>query len=177
MWWNIAVAEISSVNNLMAENGKISSQLMVVSNANTLLVTRVTELEKQQVITWQYSRRNNVELSGISNEISDEDLEKKVIDIWKESGINLNPYDIEVCHRIPSRCVNTSNSKRMIVKFVNRKHSEAMLRLRRSINSRSSIYIMISLCPYIGFLRGKCKDQKRKDLRNQVFFVLVQLSL
>ena len=50
MWWNIAVAEISSVNNLMAENGKISSQLMVVSNANTLLVTRVTELEKQQVI-------------------------------------------------------------------------------------------------------------------------------
>ena len=54
---------------------------MVVSNANTLLVTRVTELEKQQVITWQYSRRNNVELSGISNEISDEDLEKKVIDI------------------------------------------------------------------------------------------------
>ena len=65
----------------MAENGKISSQLMVVSNANTLLVTRVTELEKQQVITWQYSRRNNVELSGISNEISDEDLEKKVIDI------------------------------------------------------------------------------------------------
>ena len=65
----------------MAENGKISSQLMVVSNANTLLVTRVTELEKQQVITQQYSRRNNVELSGISNEISDEDLEKKVIDI------------------------------------------------------------------------------------------------
>ena len=84
----------------------------------------------------------------------------------------MNPYDIEVCHRIPSRCVNTSNSKRMIVKFVNRKHSEAMLRLRRSINSRSSVYIMISLCPYIGFLRGKCKDQKRKDLRNQIFFCL-----
>ena len=124
-----------------------------------------------------YSRRNNVELSGISNEISDENLEKKVIDIWKESCINLNPYDIEVCHRIPSRCVNTSNSKRMIVKLVNRKHSEAMLCLRRSINSRSSVYIMISLCPYIGFLRGKCKDQKRKDLRNQIFFVLVQLSL
>ena len=38
----------TSVINLMAENGKISSQLMVVSNANTLLGTRVTELEKQQ---------------------------------------------------------------------------------------------------------------------------------
>ena len=34
----------TSVNNLMTENGKISSQLMVVSNVNTLLVTHVTEL-------------------------------------------------------------------------------------------------------------------------------------
>ena len=32
----------TSVNNLMTENGKISSQLMVASNANTLLVARVT---------------------------------------------------------------------------------------------------------------------------------------
>ena len=30
------------------ENGKISTQLMVVSNANTLLVTRVTELENNK---------------------------------------------------------------------------------------------------------------------------------
>ena len=61
----------TSVNNLMTENGKISSQLMVVSNVNTLLVTHVTELEKQQAKMEQYSRRNNVEISGISNEVSD----------------------------------------------------------------------------------------------------------
>ena len=54
---------------------------MVVSNSNTLLVTCVTELEKQQANMEQYSRRNNVEVSGISNEVSDENLEKKVIDI------------------------------------------------------------------------------------------------
>ena len=60
----------------MTENGKISSQLMVVSNLNTLLVTRVIELEKQQAKMEQYSRRNNVEISGISNEVSDENLEK-----------------------------------------------------------------------------------------------------
>ena len=69
----------------------------------------------------QYSRRNNVEISGISNEVSDENLEKKVIDICKESGISLNLYDIEACHRLPSGRVNTSNSKRVI---------EAMLRLK-----------------------------------------------
>ena len=32
----------NSLNNLMTKKGKISSQLMVVSNVNTLLVTRVT---------------------------------------------------------------------------------------------------------------------------------------
>ena len=117
----------------MTENGKISSQLMVVSNVNTLLVTRVTELETQQAKMEQYSRRNNVKISGISNEVSDENLEKKVIDICKESGIELNPYDIEACHRLTSGCVNTSNSKRVIVKFVNRKHSEAMLRLKNPL--------------------------------------------
>ena len=74
--------EIStSVNNLMTENEKISSQLMVVSNINNLLVTCVTEPEKQQVKMEQYSRRNNVEISGISNEVSDENLEEKVIEI------------------------------------------------------------------------------------------------
>ena len=67
----------TSVNNLTIENGKISSQLMTVSNENSLLVTRVTELENQQAKIEQYSRRNNVEISGISNEVSDENLEKK----------------------------------------------------------------------------------------------------
>ena len=67
----------TSVNNLVTENGKISSQLMVVSNANTLLVTRVTEPEKQQAKMEQYSRRNNVEISGIFTEVSDKNLEKK----------------------------------------------------------------------------------------------------
>ena len=45
----------------------------------------------------QYSRRNNVKISGISNEVSDENLEKKVICIYEESGIDLNPYHVEAC--------------------------------------------------------------------------------
>ena len=74
----------TTVNNLMTENQKISSQLVVVSNVYILLVTRVTELEKQQAKMEHYSRRNNVEISGISNEVSEENLEKKVMDICKE---------------------------------------------------------------------------------------------
>ena len=46
----------------MTENGKISRQLMIFFNINTVLVTHVTELEKQQAKIEQYSRRNNVEI-------------------------------------------------------------------------------------------------------------------
>ena len=50
------------------------------------------------------------------NEVSDKNLEKKVIDICKESGIDLNPYDIEAWYRLTSGRVNTSNSNHVIVK-------------------------------------------------------------
>ena len=73
----------------------------VVSNVNSLLVTHVTELEKQQAKMEKYSRRKNVEISGISNEISDEYLEEMVIGICREPGIELNHYDIDACHRLP----------------------------------------------------------------------------
>ena len=46
-----------------------SSQLMAVSNVNTLLITRVTELEKLQAKMEQYSIRNYIEISTIFNEI------------------------------------------------------------------------------------------------------------
>ena len=62
------------------------------------------------------SKRNNVEISGFANDVSDENIEKKVIDICKESGIDLNPYDTEACRRLSSGCVYTSNSKRVIVR-------------------------------------------------------------
>ena len=50
---------------------------MVFSKANTLLVTRVNELKKQQANMEQYSSRNNVEIPGVSNEVSDKNLEKR----------------------------------------------------------------------------------------------------
>ena len=44
-----------------------------------------------------------------------------------------------------------------------------MLRLKKSINSRSNVYITKSLCPYYRFLWGKCKDLQRKGLIKEVF--------
>ena len=56
-----------------------------------------------------------------------------MIGICKEAGIDLKHYYVEA-YRLPSGRVNTSNSKRVIVKFLNRKHSEANALLKKSIN-------------------------------------------
>ena len=50
-------------------------------------------------------------------------FKKKMTGICKELGIDLNPYNIESCHILPSGRVNRSNNKRVIPKLVSRKHS------------------------------------------------------
>ena len=47
--------------------------------------------------------------------------------------------DIEGCHRLPICRNTTKTTKRVIVKFVNRKHSEAMLQLKKDINFKNKV--------------------------------------
>ena len=58
------------------------------------LQNRIINLEKHQSESEKYNRRNNVEISGISNEVSDQNLEETVIGICKDSRIDVNSLDI-----------------------------------------------------------------------------------
>ena len=51
---------------------------------------RIVNLEKQLSKNKQYGRRNNVEISGISNQIPDQDLEENV-KICKDWDISISP--------------------------------------------------------------------------------------
>ena len=77
--------------------------------------------------------------------------------------------DIEGCHRLPLGRNNTTDKKRVIVKFVNRKHSKLKLRSKKSISMKSKVYINHSLCPYYCYIWAKCKDLQRKGKVSQVF--------
>ena len=120
-----------NVDRLVTANDKLNSELLIVRNVNQNLQNRIINLEKQQSKSEQYNRRNNVEISGISNEVSNQNPEKTVIGICKDPGSDVNSLDIEGCHRLPLGRNATNTNKRVIVKFVNRrKHSEAMLQHR-----------------------------------------------
>ena len=141
-----------NVDRLVTTNEKLNSELLIVRNVNQNLQNRIINLKKQQSKSEQYNRRNNVEISGISNEVSDQNPEQTVI--------------IVDCHRLPLGKNATNTIKRAIMKFVNRKHTEDMLQRTKD---KVKVFVSHSLCPYYRFLWGKCKELQRKGRINQVF--------
>ena len=107
----------------MATNEKIISELLIVKNVNSNLEKCITTLEELQAKAVQYSRRNNVEISRISNDVLDNDLEEKVIEICKDSDIVITSNDIEGCHRLSLGRNSINKNKRVIVMFVNTKQN------------------------------------------------------
>ena len=109
-----------------------------------------------------YNRRNNVEISGISNEVSDQNLEETVIGICKDSAIEVNSLYIEGCHRLPLGRNVTNTNKRVIVKFVNRKHSEAMLQRKKDIIKKSKVFVSLRYVPIISLYGGVQKTTEKR---------------
>ena len=116
------IAHLSdNVKSLVSTNETLTSELNVAKNVNSILENRVVILEKQLSKNEQQGRRNNVEISGISNQIPEQDLEENIIKICKDSDINISTMYIEGCHRLRIGRNTTNSIKRVIVKFVNRK--------------------------------------------------------
>ena len=72
-------------------------------------------------------------------------------------------------HRLLLSRNNSGGTKRVLVKFVNRKHSKDMLRLKKIISSRSKVFISNSLCHYYRYLWSKCNKVQRRGIFSQVF--------
>ena len=87
--------EGSSLQNRVS---KLESQVRLLEDA---LINNEIKINNAD----QYSRRNNIVIQGIPQSVKSKDLEDKVI----------NVLDIEACHRL-------GDSRKTIVRFVNRKY-------------------------------------------------------
>ena len=119
--------------------------MVITQNVNSKLEEKIINLEKNQAKGEQCNRRNNVELPRIPDSISDEDLENTVINICKESEIDIEARDTEGCHRLPLSRSSRSHDKRVKVKFVNRKDVEPLLTDKKRISGNGSdIYMSLA---------------------------------
>ena len=69
-------------------------------NKVELLEKKLTEAEISQNNFEQYTRRNNIEIQGISSQIPEEKLEEKVIEVFSAMNIAITKNDVEDCHRL-----------------------------------------------------------------------------
>ena len=67
----------------------------------------------------QYSRRECIKISGISQSIKQIDLEKTVLNVFDKIDAPVDPPNIEACHRLTSD--ENARSNKVIVKFSKRK--------------------------------------------------------
>ena len=105
------------IKNLQVENERLRKKVNVLEN-------KVLTLESERNLLEQYRRRNNIEITGIPDNVSDQVLEEKVVDILNEISDDVSPKDIEACHRVG---VSKNNSKKTIVRFINREHGKKTL--------------------------------------------------
>ena len=75
----------------------------------------------------QYTRRSNLVISGIPDNVDQKNLEYEVLKILKSIGIyNVSSYQIVACHRLRKN-TNDKYPARTIVRFTNRKIVESCL--------------------------------------------------
>ena len=130
------------------------------------------EVERDTAELQQYTRRNNIEISGLPETIEDKSLEDTVIKIAKAVDIPIGKNDIEACHRL-SRRKKDNGPRRIIVRFVNRKFAEKFMRKGNELRKpyifekadlTEKIYINNNLCSYYRYLWGKVKSLYQKQL-------------
>ena len=125
---------------------------------------KIIDLEIQNNNVDQYSRRNNVEISGIPQSVSDNQLEEKVVDILKAIDVNITTNEIEACHRLGKK------KKNVIVRVINRKHCLKPLQNKKKLKSidkniigipNANLFISENLTPAISKLTSNCQKLKR----------------
>ena len=78
------------ISQIHSTSEKIRNELAIAKNVNTKLEERIISLGKDQAKSDQYSWRNNIDLSGIPNDKSEDNLKKVVIGTCHDSELEIN---------------------------------------------------------------------------------------
>ena len=155
---------LSNINRELSELRKdfkkIESPLSVSKNVNSKLHERLVALERQCWGNNQYSRRECLEITGVPDSVSYDDLEKTTIKIFDKLDVAIEPPNIEDYHWLKS-----NGPKKVIIKFARRKDANLIWKNKNklkgmnlcSVGINNPVFINDSLCSYYKMLWRKCK--------------------
>ena len=157
------------IKDVQVENQRLRSRIINLEK-------KVISLEENSNSLEQYGRRNNLEITGIPDDVDDQKLEEKVIEILDKIDVNVSSKDVEACHRIGK---SKNSSKTTIVRFVNRKHAKKALVNRKGLKNidktsiglekSHGIFINENLTPNNKKIAFHCRELKRNGRIDKTF--------
>ena len=87
------------IKNLLDENKCLKERIKSLDKNYDEHQDYIIDIEKQSQALEQYTHCNSLEISGIPNNISDEALEIKCIEILEAVDISVDNFKTEACHR------------------------------------------------------------------------------
>ena len=100
--------------------------MAIVRNKNNKLVERVVAIEYQGWENAQYSRRDMLEVVGITTSIRANVFDQMICNIFQEIGVDISDTDIQVSHCLKDKDQTT-------VKFTDRKNCLQIMRAKRQL--------------------------------------------
>ena len=79
---------------------KIESQLLVIRRVNNNVSNQNRFLERKCAANKQYSRRENLEIFGIPDSVSNNNLDETVLKFFSQAGVTIDSRDVKACHRL-----------------------------------------------------------------------------
>ena len=127
----------------------------------------MTRLERHCRANNQCSRRECIEINGLSENTENGSLEDLTLKVLNEIGVNIDSQNVEDCHWI-----KTQGPKKIISKFSKRKDANKVCtekkKLKRknltSLGISKRIYINDSLCKYYKQLWANCKKLRENQV-------------
>ena len=140
---------------------KLESNVIIPKQVNTELCDKMKTFKRQRWVNEQYSRRECLEKSVVPEFVTDNNLERKVLELLEKSDVEVHPDQIEACHWIKPN----AGPKKVIIKMPRRKDANKTRRAKKklagldlsSIGINSAVFINDSLCRYYKSLWTECK--------------------
>nr|CAD7395836.1 unnamed protein product [Timema poppensis] len=142
------LAEIASLKSEVSNLKTINQSL---SEKNVFLENKINSLEK-------YTRRNNMEIQDMI-QTPNENLEENLAMLGQAVEVELEVDDIEIAHRLPTRCANRERGlpPPVIVRFASRRKREEVMAAASSKKANNRLKVKaLSACTLLCKLAKFC---------------------
>lgn len=180
---NFITEELSAVRQQQKDIMELVGEVKQLRIQNAEKDKRIQQLESRVADLEQYTRVNNVIVTGLRikprsyaravttaneggepGELDVLSTEKQVAEFLWSKGIELDCNNIEACHPLTRR--NDSNKPAVILRFTNRKHKAALLKQGRKLKG-TDVFMNEHLAKHNSDIAWKARQlKKQKKIQN-----------